>query len=161
MGEPYGAAAAPAGFGPPLSGAYAPAGTSFGPLLPPLVTGGGAGADVRRDVLGPDAETTTPTPSSSFGSSFDDFVTRVAWGEVWARPGLGRRERCLVTLTALVVQGQLDALPVHVRAALRHGVTAGEIEETLLQASLHAGFTVAGAAVEVVRRALGDEGRVA
>src|SRR5581483_2791188 len=89
------------------------------------------GMKVRREVLGDehvDAATESTTP---FTADFQDLITRYAWGEIWARPGLDRKTRSCITLTALVALGRDHELPMHVRAALRNGLTADEIKEVL------------------------------
>ena len=119
------------------------------------------GMGVRRAVLG-DAhvdravERTTP-----FNEAFQDLITRYAWGEVWARPGLDRRTRSMITLTALVALGREDELAMHVRAALRNGLTPDEIGEVLLQCAIYCGVPAANGAFAVAQRvidkAAGDE----
>lgn len=115
------------------------------------------GMEVRRAVLG-DAhvdraiEGTTP-----FTADFQDFITRYAWGEVWARPGLDRRSRSVVTLTALVATGREHELEMHVRAALRNGLTADEIAEVLLQCAVYCGVPAANGAFAVAQRVIAEE----
>ncbi|WP_171168644.1 carboxymuconolactone decarboxylase family protein [Streptomyces sp. I05A-00742] len=105
--------------------------------------------DVRRRVLGEaHGETAGADP---FTREFEDFATRVTWDEAWSRPGLDPRTRALLTLTALTVGGHLRELPAHARAALRLGVTPGEIQETLRQTALYAGLPAARAAFAAVR----------
>ncbi|WP_268249623.1 carboxymuconolactone decarboxylase family protein [Streptomyces cinnamoneus] len=94
---------------------------------------------------------------TGFGAAYEDFVTRMTWGGTWARPGLDRRTRFLLTLTALTAGGHLDELAVHVRAALSAGVTADEIEETLLHAATYCGVPAAGAAISVAARVVAQE----
>ncbi|MGK5632921.1 carboxymuconolactone decarboxylase family protein, partial [Streptomyces sp. URMC 123] len=101
------------------------------------------GLRVRREVLGEDA---APAPAGGVAADFHDLVTRHAWGEVWSRPGLDRRTRAVVALTALTTGGHLDELPAHTRAALRAGLTPDEIGEVLLQTALYCGMPTAGAA---------------
>ncbi|MGW1909103.1 carboxymuconolactone decarboxylase family protein [Streptomyces cinnamoneus] len=115
-----------------------------------------AGARLRREVLG-DAAPAASGGHRAFTADFEDFATRVAWGDTWARPGLDRRARFLVALTALTVGGHLDELAEHTRAALRGGVTPGEIKETLLQCSLHCGLPAARAAFAVAGRVVAEE----
>src|SRR5262249_1839740 len=97
------------------------------------------GMEGRREVLG-DAhvdraiEGTTP-----FTEDFQDLITRYAWGEIWNRPGLDRKTRSCITLTALVALGRDDELAMHVRAALRNGLTPDEIKEVLLQSAIYCG----------------------
>ena len=114
------------------------------------------GMDVRRAVLG-DAhvdravERTTP-----FTEAFQDLITRYAWGEVWARPGLDRRTRSAITLTALVALGREDELAMHVRAALRNGLTPDEIGEVLLQCAVYCGVPAANGAFAIAQRVIDE-----
>ena len=114
------------------------------------------GMEVRRAVLG-DAhvdravERTTP-----FTEAFQDLITRYAWGEVWARPGLDRRTRSAITLTALVALGREDELAMHVRAALRNGLTRDEIGELLLQCAVYCGVPAANGAFAIAQGVLDE-----
>jgi 3-oxoadipate enol-lactonase/4-carboxymuconolactone decarboxylase len=113
---------------------------------------------VRREVLG-DAhvdraiEDTTP-----FTADFQDFITRYAWGDIWARPGLDRKTRSCITLAALVALGRDHELAMHVRAALRNGLTADEIKEVLLHTAVYAGVPAANAAFAIAQQVLEEEG---
>lgn len=109
------------------------------------------GMQVRREVLGDahvDAAIAATTPQTA---AFQDFLTRYAWGEVWARPGLSRRERSIATLASLVTGGHHAELRMHVRAALRNGLTPDEIAEVMLHTALYAGLPAANAALAVAR----------
>ena len=90
-------------------------------------------------------------------SEFQDLITRYAWGEIWTRPGLDRRTRSCITLTALVANGQLEELAMHVRAARRNGLSDDEIKEVLLQCAIYCGVPAANAAFAVAQRALAEE----
>lgn len=108
-----------------------------------------AGMALRREVLG-DAHVERVTASASgLTDEFDDLVTDYAWGAVWARPGLDRRSRALITLTALVATGHLDDLADHLRAARRLGLSREEIKECLLQTAVYCGLPAAGAAFRI------------
>ena len=115
------------------------------------------GMEVRRAVLG-DAhvdraiERTTP-----FTEAFQDFITRYAWGDVWSRPGLDRRTRSIVTLTALVATGREHELEMHVRAALRNGLTPDEIGEVLLHCAVYCGVPAANGAFAIAQRVIDEE----
>ncbi|MEV0181665.1 alpha/beta fold hydrolase [Streptomyces sp. NPDC050625] len=119
--------------------------------------GPGAGAAVRREVLGDDHVDRAQTRTTAFTARFQDFITRYAWGEVWTDPTLSRRERSLVTLTALVAHGHLDELALHVRAALRNGLTPEEIGAVLLQAGVYCGVPAANAAFATAQRVLAED----
>lgn len=117
-----------------------------------------AGMTTRREVLG-DAHVDRATRSATeFTADFQDVVTRYAWGEVWSRPGLDRRTRSCLTLGLMAALGHDEELAMHVRAALRNGVTVGEIKEVLLQTGLYAGVPVANRAFAIAQRVLGEEG---
>jgi 3-oxoadipate enol-lactonase/4-carboxymuconolactone decarboxylase len=116
------------------------------------------GIDVRRQVLGDAHVDRAAAATTAFTAPFQDFITRYAWGEIWTRPGLDRRTRSCVTLTALVAHGHLDELAMHVRAALRNGLAPEEIGEVLLQTAVYCGVPAANAAFAVAQRVLDDVG---
>jgi 4-carboxymuconolactone decarboxylase len=88
---------------------------------------------------------------------FQDFITRYAWGEVWTRPGLDRRMRSAVTLTALIALGHWTELEMHVVAARRNGLSAEEIGEVIQHAAVYCGVPAANHAFAVAQRVLGPE----
>jgi 3-oxoadipate enol-lactonase/4-carboxymuconolactone decarboxylase len=112
---------------------------------------------VRREVLGDEHVDAAVARTSDFTADFQDLITRYAWGEIWDRPGLDRRTRSTITLTALVARGHLDELAMHVRAALRNGLTRDEIKEVLLQSAIYCGVPAANSAFAVVQRVLEEE----
>ncbi|MEW9531024.1 4-carboxymuconolactone decarboxylase [Microbispora sp. NPDC049125] len=116
------------------------------------------GMRVRREVLGDAHVDRAVAGTTDFTAAFQDLVTRYAWGEIWARPGLDRRTRSCVTLTALVARGQLEELAMHVRAALRNGLSPEEIAEVLLQTAVYCGVPAANAAFAVAQRVLMEDG---
>ncbi|WP_330286774.1 bifunctional 3-oxoadipate enol-lactonase/4-carboxymuconolactone decarboxylase PcaDC [Streptomyces sp. NBC_00576] len=116
-----------------------------------------AGMKVRREVLGDAHVDRALTQADEFSGDFQDFVTRYAWGEIWNRPGLDRRSRSCVTLTALVAGGHLDELAFHTRAALRNGLTPVEIKEVLLQAAVYCGVPAANSAFKVAQQVIREE----
>ena len=115
------------------------------------------GMRIRREVLGDAhvdravAETTEQT------AAFQELITRYAWGEIWARPGLDRKTRSAVTLTALTALGHFKELAMHVRAALRNGMTPDEIAEVLLQSAVYCGVPAANRAFHVFQQVLAEE----
>ena len=114
------------------------------------------GERVRREVLGDEHVDRAQARTTEFSAPFQDFITRFAWGDVWTRPGLERRERSLITLavlTALRAEGELE---LHVRAALRNGVTPEEIREALLHTAVYAGVPAANAAFAIAQRVLDE-----
>jgi 4-carboxymuconolactone decarboxylase len=116
------------------------------------------GMKVRREVLG-DAHVDRATErATEHTRDFQDFITRYAWGEIWSRPGLDRRTRSCVTMTALVAIGHFDELAMHIRAARRNGLTPEEISEVLLQTAVYCGVPAANSAFHVFERVLDEDG---
>jgi 4-carboxymuconolactone decarboxylase len=114
------------------------------------------GMQVRREVLGDEHVDAAVARTTDFTADFQDLITRYAWGEIWTREGLDRKTRSCITLTALVALGHLDELEMHVRAALRNGLTVDEIKEVLLQCAVYCGVPAANAAFAVAQRVLSD-----
>ena len=116
-----------------------------------------AGRRVRREVLGDEHVDRAELATTPFTAPFQDFITRTAWGDVWARPGLDRRTRSAITLAMLTALRAEGEIALHVRAAVRNGLTVDEIAEVLLHAAVYAGVPAANAAFAIAERAL-DEG---
>lgn len=121
--------------------------------------GGGArrGMEVRRQVLGDSHVDRAQARQTPFTARFQDFISRYAWGEIWTDPTLSRRERSMITLTALVAHGHYDELAMHVRAARRNGLTPEEIGAVLLQTAVYCGVPAANSAFAVAQRVLAEE----
>jgi len=119
------------------------------------------GMEVRRQVLGDEHVDAAVERTTGFTADFQDLITRYAWGEIWVRPGLDRRTRSCITLTALVALNRLDELAMHVRAALRNGLTPDEIKEVLLQSAIYCGVPAANAAFAVAQKVLEEPGTAA
>jgi 4-carboxymuconolactone decarboxylase len=112
------------------------------------------GMEIRREVLGDEHVDAAIERTTELTADFQDFITRYAWGEIWARPGLDRRTRSFITLTALVALGRFEELELHLRAAIRNGLTQDEIKETLLHAAVYCGVPAANTAFAVAQRVL-------
>lgn len=112
------------------------------------------GMRVRRAVLGDAHVDAAIERTDAFTADFQDLITRYAWGEVWTREGLGRRERSLITLALLAGLGRSEELPLHVRGALNNGVSVEEIQEVLLHTAIYAGVPAAHTAFAVARETL-------
>ena len=110
------------------------------------------GMEARRDVLGDEHVDRAIARTTPFTEPFQDLITRYAWGEIWSRPGLDRRTRSCITLTALVATGREHELAMHVRAALGNGVTREEIGEVLLQCAVYCGVPAANGAFTIAQR---------
>jgi 4-carboxymuconolactone decarboxylase len=114
------------------------------------------GMRIRREVLGDDHVDRATESTTGFTADFQDFITRYAWGEVWARPGLDRRTRSAITLTALIALGRDHELALHVRAALRNGLTPDEIGEVILHSAVYCGVPAANRAFAVAQDVLNE-----
>ncbi|MFN8229101.1 MAG: 4-carboxymuconolactone decarboxylase [Mycobacterium sp.] len=112
------------------------------------------GMTVRREVLGDEHVDRATANATEFTADFQELITRYAWGEIWTRPGLDRRSRSMVTLTALVARGHHEELALHLRAALRNGLTADEIKEVLLQTAIYCGVPDANTAFRIAAQVL-------
>ncbi|USQ84511.1 3-oxoadipate enol-lactonase [Streptomyces phaeoluteigriseus] len=120
-------------------------------------TGTGQGMRVRRAVLGDTHVDRAQARQTPFTARFQDFISRYAWGEIWTDPTLSRRERSMITLTALVAHGHYDELAMHVRAARRNGLTPEEIGAVLLQTAVYCGVPAANSAFATAQRVLAEE----
>jgi 4-carboxymuconolactone decarboxylase len=116
------------------------------------------GMGVRRGVLGDAHVDRAVANRTDLTEPFQDFITRYAWGEVWARPGLDRRTRSIVTLAALTSLRAENEIAMHVRGAIANGLTPAEIAEVLLHTAVYAGVPAANAAFAVAQRTLQEMG---
>jgi 4-carboxymuconolactone decarboxylase len=114
------------------------------------------GMTVRREVLGDEHVDQAVARTTGFTAPFQDLITRYAWGDIWSRPGLTRAERSLVTLTVLAALQHEGELAMHVKAALRNGLTPEQIQEVLLQVAVYAGVPTGNRAFAVAQRALDE-----
>lgn len=114
------------------------------------------GMAVRREVLGDEHVDRAIAGTTSFTEPFQDLITRYAWGEIWSRPGLSRAERSMITLTVLAALGRDHELGMHVKAALRNGLTPDQIAEVLLQVGVYAGVPAANRAFAIAQNALNE-----
>ena len=115
------------------------------------------GMEVRREVLGDAHVDAAIERTTEFTAPFQEFITRYAWGAVWAREGLDRRTRSAVTLALLTALGREHEIAMHVRAALRNGLSPREIGEVLLHTSVYAGVPVAKRAFAIADEVLREE----
>jgi 4-carboxymuconolactone decarboxylase len=117
-----------------------------------------AGMEVRRAVLGDAHVDRASANTTEFTAPFQEFITRYAWGGVWTRPGLDRRSRSMITLAALTSLGRENEIELHVRAALRNGLTPEEIGEVLIHTAVYAGVPAANAAFAIAQRVIDETG---
>jgi 4-carboxymuconolactone decarboxylase len=114
------------------------------------------GMTVRRGVLGDAHVDRAVANTTDLTEPFQDFITRYAWGDVWARPGLDRRTRSVVTLAALTALRAENEIAMHVRAAITNGLTPAEISEVLLHTAVYAGLPAANAAFAIAQKTLAE-----
>jgi 4-carboxymuconolactone decarboxylase len=110
-----------------------------------------AGMKIRRAVLGDAHVDASLEKRNDFNDAFQDLITRYAWGEIWSRPGLPRPTRSLITVAMLVALNREEELRMHLRAALKNGVTQDEIREVLLQAAIYCGVPAANSAFRIAQ----------
>ncbi|MDQ6712961.1 MAG: 4-carboxymuconolactone decarboxylase [Candidatus Dormibacteraeota bacterium] len=115
------------------------------------------GMKIRREVLGDDYVDRAQAGSTPLTKEFQDLMTRYAWGEIWARPGLDRRTRSCITVAMTVALNRPDELALHLRGARRNGVTVAELKEVLLQAVVYCGIPAAHTAFKVAQEVLGSD----
>jgi len=114
------------------------------------------GMRIRREVLGDEHVDRATQHATEETKEFQDFITRYAWGEIWSRPGLDRRTRSCITLTALVALGRFDELELHIDGARRNGLSDDEIKEVLLHTAIYCGVPAANSAFAVFQRVLAE-----
>nr|WP_226345785.1 4-carboxymuconolactone decarboxylase [Agilicoccus flavus] len=113
-----------------------------------------AGMAVRREVLGDAHVDRANAKIDDFTAEFQDLITRYAWGTIWTRPGLDRVTRSAITLTALIGGGHHDELAMHVRAAMRNGMTRDQLREVLLQSAIYCSVPSANSAFRIAQETL-------
>ena len=116
-----------------------------------------AGMTIRRTVLGDAHVDQAIATTTDLTAEFQDLITRYAWGEIWARPGLDRRTRSCITIAMTVALNRPDELAIHLRGALRNGVTVSELREILLQTAVYCGIPAAHVAFRVAQEVLGSQ----
>jgi len=114
--------------------------------------------EVRRAVLGDAYVDRVEASRTPLSDEFQDLLTRYAWGEIWTRPGLDRRTRSCITVAMLVALNRNEELAVHMRGALRNGVTVDELKEILLQTTIYCGVPAANSAFRVAASVLAEAG---
>ena len=115
------------------------------------------GMKIRREVLGDEYVDRAQAGTTPLTKEFQDLMTRYAWGEIWARPGLDRRTRSCITVAMTVALNRPDELALHLRGAIRNGVTVAELREVLLQTVVYCGIPAAHVAFKVAQEVLGPD----
>jgi 4-carboxymuconolactone decarboxylase len=119
-----------------------------------------AGMKVRREVLGDEHVDRATANATDFSRPFQEFITRSAWGEAWTREGLDRRTRSCITLAVLTALRSENEIGMHVRAALRNGLTPDEIREVILHTAVYAGVPAGNSAIALAQRTLQELGEI-
>jgi len=114
------------------------------------------GMAIRREVLGDDYVDRAEVNKTAFDADFQRFITEMAWGGIWARPGLERTTRHLLTIGMLAALGKENELAMHIRATRNTGVTPDEVKEVLLQVAIYAGVPAANAAFTIAKKVFTD-----
>ncbi len=112
---------------------------------------------MRREVLSEAHVDRSTAAATELTAEWQDFITRVAWGDVWSRPGLDRRSRSIAVLTSLIAHGHHEELAMHLRAARRNGLSLDEIKEVILQSAIYSGVPAANTAYRIAGEVFADE----
>jgi len=118
-----------------------------------------AGMKVRRAVLGDAHVDRAEAGKTGFNAEFQDLITRYAWGEIWTRPGLDRKTRSCMVLTAMMALGHWEEFRMHVRAGITNGLSEDDIKEIILQAAIYCGVPVANHAFKEAAEVLENLGK--
>lgn len=116
------------------------------------------GTATRRAVLGDAHVDRADAAATPFDRPFQDLITDAAWGHVWSRPNLTRRERSMITIALLAALGHDEEVAMHVRASVNTGASADDIREALLHVAIYAGVPAANHAIKIARKALDELG---
>ena len=114
------------------------------------------GMKVRKQVLGKAHVERSEARKNKFNAPFQDLITRYAWGEIWARPGLPLKTRSLITIAMMVALNRTEELKLHLRASVNAGVSRGEIQEVLLQTAIYCGVPAANHASQIAEEVFAE-----
>jgi 4-carboxymuconolactone decarboxylase len=114
------------------------------------------GMQTRREVLGDEHVDRAEAAKTPFDADFQEYITRNAWGSVWSRPGLSRRERSLVTIALMTALGHDNELELHLRASRRTGATPDDVKEVLLHTAVYAGVPAVNHAMKIAKRVFAE-----
>ena len=119
-----------------------------------------AGMKTRRAILG-DAHVDRATAAmTEFDEPFQTFITEGAWGSVWTRPQLTKRERSLITIALLAALGHDEEVAMHTRATANTGASAQDVREALLHVAVYAGVPAANRAFKIVKKSYAEMGAI-
>ena len=114
------------------------------------------GMTTRREVLSDAHVDRAIAGTTAMTADFQDLITRYAWGDIWSRPGLDRRSRSVAVISSLIAHGHHEELAMHLRAALRNGLTVDEIREVILQSAIYSGVPAANSAFRIANEVLAE-----
>lgn len=115
------------------------------------------GMETRRAVLGDEHVDRAEASKTEFDADFQEYITKSAWGSVWSRPGLTRRERSLITIALLAALGHEDELAMHIRATRNTQATVEDVKEVLLHTAIYAGVPVANGAIKIAKKIFSEQ----
>jgi 4-carboxymuconolactone decarboxylase len=115
------------------------------------------GMQTRRAVLGDAHVDMAEAGKTDFDAAFQEYITNNAWGAVWSRTGLTKRERSLITIALLTALGHEEELAMHIRATKNTGATKDDIKEVLLHTAVYAGVPVANGAIKIAKKIFAEE----
>ena len=115
------------------------------------------GMKTRRSVLGDEHVNKAEANKTDFDKDFQEYITNNAWGAVWTRPGLTKRERSLITIALLAALGHEEELAMHIRATKNTGATEDDVKEVLLHTAVYAGVPVANGAIKIAKKIFDEE----
>lgn len=119
------------------------------------------GMATRRAVLGDPHVDGTIARQTAFDADFQTFITETAWGDLWSRPSISRRERSMLTIALLAALGHDEEVAMHVRATVNTGASPEDIKEALMHVAVYAGVPAANRAFRIAREELAKAGRLA
>lgn len=114
------------------------------------------GMKTRRSVLGDAWVDAATARRTEFDSDFQDYITGIAWNDVWSRPGLTKRERSMITIALLAGLGQWDEVAMHTRATLNTGATRDDLREVMFHVAVYAGVPAANHAIKVMKQVFAE-----
>src|SRR5690242_4240771 len=117
------------------------------------------GMQVRKQVLGKAHVDRAEAGKTKFTAAFQDLITRYAWGEIWARPGLPRKTRSMITIAMMVALNRTEELKLHLRASINTGVSREELQEVLLQTAIYCGVPAANHAFQIAKEVFAEARR--
>ena len=114
------------------------------------------GMKTRRSVLGDAWVDAANAKRTEFDADFQDYITGIAWNDVWTRPGIPKRERSMITIALLAALGQWDELALHTRATINTGASRDDLREVMFHVAVYAGVPAANHAIKVIKQVFAE-----